>query len=219
MLFRYDASCLERWLGAHQTCGSAAFCGGFRSRDCLSIRAGGRRAGGSTRWAAHFRDSFRRHSIAAVVQAALIAGMAAVVMSRAGLVLTEWSRASRRLVWVVVAFSGRVSCSTCSLRARVSAPSGHRGVAAAGEQCGGGRRLAPPTRDDEASVAATSLAVTSGHYRWELVWPSLEYLPSYVAALSGGGLLITSVVKLRRGRNLKILPRTRKVSWPASWTG
>ena len=43
--------------------------------------------------------------IAAVVQAALIAGMAAVVMSRAGLVLSGWSRASRRLVWVAVAFS------------------------------------------------------------------------------------------------------------------
>ncbi len=43
--------------------------------------------------------------IAALVQAALIAGMAAVVLSRAGLVLTRWSRASRRLVWVVVAFA------------------------------------------------------------------------------------------------------------------
>ena len=43
--------------------------------------------------------------IAALVQAALIAGMATVVMARAGLVLTEWSRASRWLVWVVVAFS------------------------------------------------------------------------------------------------------------------
>jgi len=44
--------------------------------------------------------------IAALVQAVLIAGTAAVVMSRAGLVLAEWSRASRWLVWVVVAFSG-----------------------------------------------------------------------------------------------------------------
>lgn len=43
--------------------------------------------------------------IAALVQAAFIAAMAAVVMSRAGLVLTAWSRASRWLVWVVVAFS------------------------------------------------------------------------------------------------------------------
>lgn len=43
--------------------------------------------------------------IAALVQAALIAGTAAVVMSKAGVVLTEWSRASRWLVWVVVAFS------------------------------------------------------------------------------------------------------------------
>lgn len=43
--------------------------------------------------------------IAALVQAALIVGMAAVVMSRAGLVLAGWSRASRWLVWVVVAFA------------------------------------------------------------------------------------------------------------------
>lgn len=39
------------------------------------------------------------------VLAALIVGMAAVVLSRAGLVLTGWSRASRPLVWVVVAFA------------------------------------------------------------------------------------------------------------------
>lgn len=43
--------------------------------------------------------------IAALVQAALIAGMAAVVLARAGLVLAGWSRASRWLVWVVVAFA------------------------------------------------------------------------------------------------------------------
>lgn len=43
--------------------------------------------------------------IAAVVQAALIAAMALVVMSRAGLILPRWSRASRWLVWVVVAFA------------------------------------------------------------------------------------------------------------------
>jgi hypothetical protein len=42
--------------------------------------------------------------IAAFVQAALIVGMAAIVMSRAGLILPGWSRASRWLVWVVVAF-------------------------------------------------------------------------------------------------------------------
>ena len=44
--------------------------------------------------------------IAALVQAALIVGMAAVVMSRAGLLLAGWSHAARRLVWVVVAFAG-----------------------------------------------------------------------------------------------------------------
>jgi hypothetical protein len=43
--------------------------------------------------------------IAALVQAALIAGMAAVVLARAGLALAGWSRPSRRLVWAVVAFA------------------------------------------------------------------------------------------------------------------
>ena len=43
--------------------------------------------------------------IAALVQAALIAGMAAIVLARAGLILPAWSRVSRRLVWVVVAFA------------------------------------------------------------------------------------------------------------------
>lgn len=43
--------------------------------------------------------------IAALVQAALIIGMAAVVMSRAGLILAGWSHVSRWLVWVVVAIA------------------------------------------------------------------------------------------------------------------
>jgi hypothetical protein len=43
--------------------------------------------------------------IAALAQAALIAGMAVVVMSRAGLILAGWSAASRWLVRVVVAFA------------------------------------------------------------------------------------------------------------------
>jgi hypothetical protein len=43
--------------------------------------------------------------IGALLQAALIAGMAVVVMARAGLILARWSRASRWLVWVVVAFA------------------------------------------------------------------------------------------------------------------
>jgi hypothetical protein len=43
--------------------------------------------------------------VAALVQSALVAGMAAIVLSRAALVLPKWSRASRRLVWVVVAFA------------------------------------------------------------------------------------------------------------------
>jgi hypothetical protein len=41
--------------------------------------------------------------IGALVQAALIVGMAAIVMSRAGLILAGWSRVTRWLVWVVVA--------------------------------------------------------------------------------------------------------------------
>src|SRR5512138_934422 len=42
--------------------------------------------------------------IAALIQAALIAGMAMVVLARAGLILPGWSRASRWLIWLVVAF-------------------------------------------------------------------------------------------------------------------
>ena len=43
--------------------------------------------------------------IAALIQAALLAGMAAVVLARAGLVLSGWGRVSRWLVWIVVAFA------------------------------------------------------------------------------------------------------------------
>jgi hypothetical protein len=43
--------------------------------------------------------------IAALVQAALLAGMAVVVLSRAGLMLAGWARVSGWLVWVVVAFA------------------------------------------------------------------------------------------------------------------
>jgi len=42
--------------------------------------------------------------IAALVQAALLVGLAVIVLARAGLV-TLWSRAARWLIWVVVAFS------------------------------------------------------------------------------------------------------------------
>lgn len=40
--------------------------------------------------------------IAAIIQALLIAGMAAVILARAGLVLPGWSRVSHWLVWIVV---------------------------------------------------------------------------------------------------------------------
>jgi hypothetical protein len=43
--------------------------------------------------------------IAAIIQAALLIGMAAVVLARAGLILPSWSRAARWLVWFVVAFA------------------------------------------------------------------------------------------------------------------
>lgn len=43
--------------------------------------------------------------IGALVQAALLVGMAATVLARAGLLLPTWGRVSRRLIWVVVAFA------------------------------------------------------------------------------------------------------------------
>jgi hypothetical protein len=43
--------------------------------------------------------------IAALVQAALIVGMAVVVLSRAGLVLARWSGGRPWVVWCVVAFA------------------------------------------------------------------------------------------------------------------
>lgn len=42
---------------------------------------------------------------AALVQAAILVGWAAVVLARAGLILPGWSRVSRWLIWVVVAFA------------------------------------------------------------------------------------------------------------------
>jgi hypothetical protein len=43
--------------------------------------------------------------IAALIQVALLVGMAAVVLARAELILPRWSRVSRWLIWVVVAFA------------------------------------------------------------------------------------------------------------------
>lgn len=43
--------------------------------------------------------------IAALIQAALLVGLAAVVSARAELILPTWMRASRWLIWIVVAFS------------------------------------------------------------------------------------------------------------------
>ena len=43
--------------------------------------------------------------IAAVIQALLLAGLAAVILARAGMMLPSWSRVSRWLAWVVVAFA------------------------------------------------------------------------------------------------------------------
>lgn len=43
--------------------------------------------------------------VAAVVQAIILALLALVVLARAGIILQKWSRTSRWLIWVVVAFS------------------------------------------------------------------------------------------------------------------
>ena len=43
--------------------------------------------------------------IGAIVQAVLLLVMAAVVLARAGVILPGWSRASRWLIWFVVAFA------------------------------------------------------------------------------------------------------------------
>ena len=43
--------------------------------------------------------------VAALVQAAILAALALVVLARAGVALPKWSRTSRWLIWVVVAFS------------------------------------------------------------------------------------------------------------------
>jgi hypothetical protein len=43
--------------------------------------------------------------VTALIQAALLVGMATVVLARAGVILPGWSRVSRWLIWFVVAFS------------------------------------------------------------------------------------------------------------------
>lgn len=43
--------------------------------------------------------------IAALVQATLLAALAAIVLARAGLILTRWSRRAHWLVWIVVAIA------------------------------------------------------------------------------------------------------------------
>ena len=43
--------------------------------------------------------------IATLVQAMLLAALAAIVMARAGLILNGWSRRAHWLVWIVVAFT------------------------------------------------------------------------------------------------------------------
>lgn len=54
------------------------------------------------RWPGRFPAPLR---VAAVVQAAILAGLAGVVLARAGLALPAWQRATDWLIWVVVAFS------------------------------------------------------------------------------------------------------------------
>ena len=43
--------------------------------------------------------------VAALVQAALLVGLVAIVLARAGLILPGWARTSRWLIWFVVAFA------------------------------------------------------------------------------------------------------------------
>jgi hypothetical protein len=43
--------------------------------------------------------------VAALVQAVILLLFAGVVLARAGVAVRRWSRASRRLIWLVVAFS------------------------------------------------------------------------------------------------------------------
>jgi hypothetical protein len=43
--------------------------------------------------------------IGAIIQAVLLAGMAVVILARAGLILPGWSRVSHWLVWIVVALT------------------------------------------------------------------------------------------------------------------
>jgi hypothetical protein len=43
--------------------------------------------------------------IAAIIQALLLVAMAVVILARAGLIMPRWSRASRWLAWIVVAFA------------------------------------------------------------------------------------------------------------------
>jgi hypothetical protein len=43
--------------------------------------------------------------IAAVIQAIILGGLAAIVLARAGLILPPWQGRARRLVWVAVAFA------------------------------------------------------------------------------------------------------------------
>jgi|SRR5690606_31388213 len=61
--------------------------------------------------------------IAAIVQAVILALLALVVLSRAGITLPKWSKTSRWLIWFVVAFS------TISLVLNVITPSaGERAI-------------------------------------------------------------------------------------------
>ena len=43
--------------------------------------------------------------VTALIQAALLAGMALIVLARAGLILPGWQRSSRWLIWFVVGFA------------------------------------------------------------------------------------------------------------------
>jgi len=43
--------------------------------------------------------------VSAIIQAVILVSLAGIVLARSGVALRKWARASRRIIWVVVAFS------------------------------------------------------------------------------------------------------------------
>lgn len=90
-----DITTLAAWLYAALTLGVV----GFQVALALGAPLGDYAMGGA--FPGRFPPRLR---VAAVVQAVLLALMAGVVLSRAGIALPGWSDASEWLIWFVVAF-------------------------------------------------------------------------------------------------------------------